>query len=857
MHHPLSCLLKSVLVECARIRHVSMKLPLMLLLFFSLIMRSGAEFPLLYLKPLVLQQIHSPTCITGAADGSGRLFVCDQIGKIHIIQGGMLQPTPFLDLTTSGLNSKVYFFRTSPPQLPTSYSERGLLGLAFHPDYAKPGSPGHGRFYLNYTKAYQAGIDPPQHDGGSWTVDCVTVIAEFRVSSTHPDLADPSSERVLLKYPQPQANHNGGNLAFGPDGMLYIGSGDGGSSDDNNVGHTGGANTNPRPSHALGNGQDRTVYLGKILRIDPLGTNGPGGQYGIPPDNPFVSDASAGIKKEIYAYGIRNPWGLAFDHRPGGTGRLFCADVGQGRIEEVNLITSGGNYGWRYLEGSENPTFSSGAVTNPMPNPGGTLIAPIAQYAHPDISNTILPKLGLSVTGGYVYRGQDIPALRGKYVFGDYGSTSGAPSGILMGLEETQPNTFQLVPGIPLLGGNPVSMRILCLGEDERGELYVGTKLTGGVMETTDNLPNGGLYQLIAVPTKPLPIVLTATRDSTLFSERGTGGEELANGAGDLLTATSSAGGVRRALVRFDLSTVPMGMRYESAILRMHQLQAAVPTTNPQRNTLLYRLLQDWGEGTATGTVGIAAEEGDSTWTSRLYSIVTPQLWDAEGGDLVDQPSAALGIRGEPGAYAFQGQGMVADVHRWLDGSEVNYGWLMMSEEGALNSQRRFASREHAVIEQRPTLTLMPAPPYQTWRETHFPGMRVGEFLDPQGDPDGDGIANQIEYAYGQNPNVADKQALIPLMVDSLPGGGVELHLFFRRDTAAWDLDYRLEISQNLITWVTLANSRGGSSPTVENGATLERDVSLSGTLNEVKVGLILPSSTARHFARLVVNRRP
>lgn len=837
-----------------------MKHPLLLLLFLSLTLRSRAEFPRLYLKPLVLQQIHSPTCITGAGDSSGRLFVCDQIGRIHIVQGGMMLPTPFLDLTTSGLNTKVYFHRAAQeptPQSPTSYSERGLLGLAFHPDYAKPGRPGHGRFYLNYTKAYQAGIDPPQHDGGNWRVDCVTVIAEFRLSATNPDQGDPATERVLLKYPQPQANHNGGNLAFGSDGMLYIGSGDGGSADDNNVGHTGGASPAPRPTAALGNGQDRTVYLGKILRIDPLGSDGPGGQYGIPPDNPFVAETTAGIKKEIYAYGIRNPWGLAFDHRPGGTGRLFCADVGQGRIEEVNLITAGGNYGWRYLEGSENPTFSSGAATNPMPNPGGTLIAPIAQYAHPDISNTTLPKLGLSVTGGYVYRGQDIPALRGKYVFGDYGATSGAPSGILMGLEETQPDSFQLVQGIPLLGGNPVSMRILCLGEDDRGELYVGTKLTGGVMETTDHLPNGGLYQLVAAPTLPEPVVLTATRDSTLFSERGTTGEELANGAGNLLTATSSAGGVRRALMHFDLSALPAESRYESVILRVHQLQAGVPSTNIQRNTLLHRLLQDWGEGTTAGSEGLPAEEGDSTWASRLFSLVTPQLWDAEGGDVAEQASAALGIRSEPGAYAFQGQGMVADVHRWLAGSEPNHGWLMMSEEGALNSQRRFASREQAEVEQRPTLTLVPAPPYQAWRETHFPGMRVGEFLNPQGDPDGDGIANQIEYAYGQNPNVADSEAVIQIVLESLPTGGEQLRFFFRRDTTAWDLDYRLEITEDLATWVTLAQSRNGATPTTANGAILVGDVNLFGTIHEIEVRLPLPNDSRRRLARLVVDRRP
>jgi glucose/arabinose dehydrogenase len=447
-----------------------------------------AAFPTVALKPVVLKQIHSPTTITHAGDGSGRLFVCDQPGRIFIIQSGMLLPVPFLDI------------RDRVVSLGTGYSERGLLGLAFHPGYEDPLSSGYRKFYVNYNKNYAAGSDPapPVADH---TPNCTTVIAEFSVSPTDPNVALPASERRVMLFPQPQSNHNGGQVEFGPDGLLYIGSGDGGSSDDNNTGHTGGASS--RPTAALGNSQDRTNFLGKILRINPLDPDGAGPlTFSIPPDNPFAGDASPAVKKEIYAYGLRNPWKFSFDWRPGGTNRLFCGDVGQGRIEEINLITNGGNYGWRYQEGTEFPSFSSGALTNPMPNPGGVLTGPIAMYAHPGIvTNPVLPQLGLSVTGGFVYRGSAIAELQGKYVFGDYGSTSGATNGRIMGLEETAPNSgiFTLTQAIPLAGmANPVvGQRILSLGEDEAGEIYFGLKTNAGVMQLDGGLPAGGLYKIV------------------------------------------------------------------------------------------------------------------------------------------------------------------------------------------------------------------------------------------------------------------------------------------------------------------------------------------------------------------------
>lgn len=443
-----------------------------------------AAFPELHLKNICDDQIYAPTNITNAGDGSGRLFICDQIGKIHIFKNGALQPKPFLDLSASGAN-KVFVGASL-----TSYSERGLLGMAFHPDYANPSAPGYRRFYLNYTGPASVPTAYP-----STPLNCVTVIAEFQVSETDPNVALPGSERILLTYGQPQSNHNGGQLAFGPDKKLYIGSGDGGGANDNAAGHTGG----PASSGNLGNAQDKTKLLGKILRIDPLGTNGQGGQYGIPADNPFIAGTN-GERPEIYAFGLRNPWRFCFDQPPSGPARLFCADVGQDNVEEIDLITSGGNYGWRVKEGSVD--FDSTA-----PNGGGSLIGPIAEYRHPNASlpgTAAMPIYGTSITGGYVYRGTAIPGLQGKYVFADYYQTaSGLNRGILLGLEETTPGSFGLSQIAPL-ETLPPNGYVYAFGLDEAGEMYVAAKTTSGVTSPTAGKPAGILFKIV-----PLEPVLT------------------------------------------------------------------------------------------------------------------------------------------------------------------------------------------------------------------------------------------------------------------------------------------------------------------------------------------------------------
>jgi len=802
----------------------------------------SAAFPTLYLKPVVLQQFHSPTCITYAPDGSGRVFVVDQPGRVFIIESGMMLPTPFLDISNTAANTA----HRKVISVTTGYNERGLLGLAFHPGYANPLSPGYRKFYVNYNKAYQAGIDPPPHDGGGWTPNNTTVIAEFQVSSTDPNSADPLSERKLLLYPQPQSNHNGGNVVFDSNGLLYIGSGDGGQSNDNGTGHNGG-----NANNALGNGQDKTVYLGKILRIDPLGTNGPGGQYGIPPGNPFVG-AGGGVKEEIYAFGIRNPWGLSFDNRPGGTGRLFCADVGQDRVEEVDIITNGGNYGWRYLEGNERPSFSS-----TMAHPGGTLTAPIVEYAHPNATTSTLPKLGLSITGGSVYRGPAIPVLQGKYVFGDYGSTGGAPSGILMGLEETAPGSgnFTFTTAIPLVGGNPFSMRVISMGEDEAGEIYVGTKISAGVTAAENGLPNGGLYKLVPAPTNPAPITLTATKDNSMFSEGA-----LSNGTGDLFAGTTASSDLRRALLAFDLGTVPANTRIGSAILQLYLSTPLPAPSNSARNTSLNRVTQSWGEaGSFSSSGGAAAQDGDATWANRFYSSTSPLIWDNEGGDYETTIlSSSLAIRfAEEGYYGFQGPQMVNDVHAWLAAPATNHGWLIRADEGTPSTAKRFSSRENATPAKRPTLTLIPAAPYEKWLSAYFPGLLTGQYLDPEGDADSDGIYNQIEYAYGLNPtsfNTADNftTTLTPA------GGDTDLTLTFRRDTQATDLTYHLQISENLTTWTTIAESIGGATTTGQNGGSILSDAALSGSVNLVTVRKTLSgASAAKQFVRLSVDRVP
>ena len=293
--------------------------------------------------------LQSPVFVTNAGDGSNRLFIVEQAGRILVMKDGRLLAKPFLDI-----RSRV-----------VSGGERGLLGLAFDPDFKT-----NGVFVVDYTRN-------SSHVGD-------TVIARYK-AATGSDVADPASAQTLLVVSQPQANHNGGQLAFGPDGYLYIGMGDGGSSGDQGAGHA-----------PQGNGQSLATLLGKILRIGVPANGG----YTIPPTNPKIA---TGARPEIWAYGLRNPWRFSFDRA---TGTLYIADVGQNRWEEVDVrpasSAGGENYGWPVLEGTH--TYRGGALTGD--------VKPVAQYPHEGGD--------CSVSGGYVYRGQKVPSMFGFYVFGDY-----------------------------------------------------------------------------------------------------------------------------------------------------------------------------------------------------------------------------------------------------------------------------------------------------------------------------------------------------------------------------------------------------------------------------------------------------
>ncbi len=327
------------------------------------------------------EQLELPTDITHAKDASGRLFVIEKKGFIRLIDSaGRLQAEPFLNIRE---------------RVGASASEQGLLGLAFHPQYAQ-----NGFFYVHYTDT-----------SGN------TVVSRFQVSSDA-NLADPASEFILLTQKQPFPNHNGGGLAFGPDGYLYIGLGDGGAAGD-----------------PLGAGQDLNTRLGKILRIDVDSAS----PYAIPADNPFVN---GGGLPEIWAYGLRNPWRFSFDSF---TGDLYIGDVGQNNWEEINFVSAGSpnglNFGWNLMEASHP---YAGDYTE-------SLINPIAEYSH---------DLGCSVTGGYVYRGQAIHEMQGIYLFGDY------CSGSIWGLLNT-PSGWQ--SSLLFESG----YRISTFGVDESGEVYV------------------------------------------------------------------------------------------------------------------------------------------------------------------------------------------------------------------------------------------------------------------------------------------------------------------------------------------------------------------------------------------------
>lgn len=352
-----------------------------------------SPLPLKLVRAFPELRIVRPTVFTTAGDGTDRIFTTTQQGIINVMPNDqkVTETSPFLDI-----EERVMY--------KDKENEEGLLGLAFHPKYKE-----NGEFFVYYTTRDAAHT---------------SVISRFRVSKNDPNKADPKSEEEIMRIPQPFWNHNGGNIIFGPDGYLYIGLGDGGAAND-----------------PMKNGQNLNTLLGKILRIDVDRTEGDK-KYAIPKDNPFVGKENA--RPEIYAYGVRNIWGISFDEK---TGLLWAADVGQNLWEEIDIIVKGGNYGWNLREG-----FHKFADTQDEKREG--LIDPIWEYHH---------DVGKSITGGHVYRGERLPELQGYYIYADY------VSGKVWALkydEKAKKVTENRSIESP-------TMPFISIGEDSKGEIFL------------------------------------------------------------------------------------------------------------------------------------------------------------------------------------------------------------------------------------------------------------------------------------------------------------------------------------------------------------------------------------------------
>lgn len=343
----------------------------------------------------IVSGLKRPTSIVQPPDGSGRLFVTEQPGTVRVIQDGKLLATPFLNVTS---------------KLTSAGNEQGLLDIAFHPDYAKNGT-----FFITYTRT-----------------DGQPTLARYQVSSSDPNIADPSSAKVLISIPHPFPNHNGSQITFGPDGYLYYGMGDGGSGGD-----------------PFNNGQNKQALLGSMMRLDV----NQGNSYGIPADNPFVNDKSA--RPELWAKGLRNPWRFSFDMK---THELYIADVGQNQYEEIDVQPAdskgGENYGWSVYEA--NHDFKGGGDKSKF-------VFPVTEYDHSEGR--------CSVTGGYVYRGKALPKLDGVYLYADY------CSGTIWTLQKDSSDQWNSQAFMA------TSYNITSFGQDTDGEIYLADQKSGTIFK--------------------------------------------------------------------------------------------------------------------------------------------------------------------------------------------------------------------------------------------------------------------------------------------------------------------------------------------------------------------------------------
>jgi quinoprotein glucose dehydrogenase len=379
-----------------------------------------------------------PVWMSEAPDGSGRMFIVYQPGIILIVKK-----------SSDGADAKEFLNIEDRKPQAESENECGLLSLAFHPGFVT-----NKLFYVYYNQKNAA-----SQNSKPLNFPIRSVISEFKVSDSDPDKADLKSERIVLQVPQPFGNHKGGQVSFGPDGYLYLGLGDGGSGDD-----------------PLGNGQNTATLLGKIVRIDVNDRQKVGRApnqrelgYGTPRDNPFVKEpdmGERGARKEIYALGLRNPWRFSWDRA---NGALWCGDVGQNLWEEIDLIVKGGNYGWNVREGAHR--------FKPGPD-GAKYIEPVIEYPHQSRlqSQAMYPDhgIGVSVTGGYVYRGKKFPALDGIYIYADYGS------GTFWGLRYDYAAGKLTAHGTLLQQPN----NICSFAEDADGEVYALMQ-DGKIMQVT------------------------------------------------------------------------------------------------------------------------------------------------------------------------------------------------------------------------------------------------------------------------------------------------------------------------------------------------------------------------------------
>lgn len=400
---------------------------------------------------VVADRFVSPTSL--APIDRDRLLVCDQVGRLFIVGKDGSATNKLALLLTPQMKFKS-----------GGFDERGLVGLAVHPKFSE-----NGRIYLSYSAPLRETADT------NW--DHSMHVSEFTLKKD-----EAGDERILLSLDLPYSNHHSGRMTFGPDGLLYISVGDGGNANDVGRGHS-----------PQGNGQDTTKLLGKVLRID-VDRKDQGKEYGIPKDNPFVGNGKG--QPEIFAWGFRNPWGLCFDR--GGDRQLFLADVGQDSWEEVDIVTKGGNYGWNIREGFV--CFNPSQNRNPpadCPKKGAMgepLIDPILAYKNFGKYAKDPEARGISITGGYVYRGKLLPQLTGKYVFGDWSRGWAKPDGVLYVASRSADGKWTMEP--LALANHPegtIGAYITALGEDADGELYVLSNDSNSIKANT-----GKVWKLVA-----------------------------------------------------------------------------------------------------------------------------------------------------------------------------------------------------------------------------------------------------------------------------------------------------------------------------------------------------------------------